>query len=189
MATGGTRSRNRPCTGRWPLAKYFLRLGDREIEAELEETRQGLRVNIDGTWHDVSLQRLGNSQRFVLVLDNRLLEVLISEETQAFNVQIAGRDYAIETARRRASARRDEGDQFVDGRWVMRAPLTGVVVEIRAEAGRDVAQGDVLLVVEAMKMLNELRSRVSGVVTAVRPEKGQRVEIGDVLVEIAEPTA
>ena len=50
------------------------------------------------------------------------------------------------------------------------------------------AQGDVLLVVEAMKMLNELRSRVAGVVAAVQLEKGQRVEIGEVLVEITEPT-
>jgi len=124
----------------------------------------------------------------VLVLDNRMLEVLIAEETQAFNVQIAGRDYEIETARRRARARRDEGDQFVDGRWLMRAPLTGVVVDIRTAAGDAVAQGDVLLVVEAMKMLNELRCRVAGVVSAIRPEKGQRVEIGDVLIEIGEAT-
>jgi biotin carboxyl carrier protein len=115
-----------------------------------------------------------------------MLEVLIAEETQAFNVQIAGRDYEIETARRRARARHDEGDQFVAGRWLMRAPLTGVVVDIRTAVGETVAQGDVLLVVEAMKMLNELRCRVAGVVSAVHPEKGQRVEIGDVLIEISE---
>jgi len=131
------------------------------------------------------LQRLGDSARFLLVLDNRMLEVLVTEETQAFNVQIAGRDYEIETARRRA--RRDEGDQFVNGRWLLRAPLTGVVAEVRIAAGARVAQGDVLLVVEAMKMLNELRSRVAGVVSAVQPEKGQRVEIGEVLVEVTEP--
>ncbi len=154
----------------------------------MEETALGLRINIDGAWHDVSLQRLGDSQRFVLVLDNRMLEVLIAEETQAFNVQIAGRDYEIETARRRAQARRDEGDHFVDGRWLMRAPLTGVVVDVRTAVGETVAQGDVLLVVEAMKMLNELRSRVAGVVSAVHPEKSQRVEIGDVLIEISEAT-
>ena len=115
-----------------------------------------------------------------------MLEVLIAEETQAFNVQIGGRDYEVETARHRASARRDEGDQFVAGRWLLRAPLTGVVVDIRTAPEEPVSQGDVLLVVEAMKMLNELRSRVSGVVASVHPEKGQRVEIGDVLVEVRE---
>jgi biotin carboxyl carrier protein len=179
-------SRGRPRTGRWPLAKYFLRLGDREAEAELEETPEGLRVNLDGAWRDVSLQRLGDSPRYLLVLDDRMMEVLVAEESQAFNVQIAGRSYEVETVRRRARARPDEGDQFIDGRWLLRAPLTGVVVETRAGVGDAVAQGDVLIVVEAMKMLNELRSRVSGTISAVHPEAGQRVEIGEILIEISE---
>lgn len=114
-----------------------------------------------------------------------MLEVLVAEEAQAFNVQILGRDYEVETVKRRSRAR-DEADQFVDGRWLLRAPLTGVVVETRTAPGEAVAQGDVLLVVEAMKMLNELRSRVAGVVSALHVEAGQRVEIGEPLVEIRE---
>ena len=168
------------------MAKYFLRLGDRETEAELEETAEGLRVNLDGAWRDVTLQRLGDSPRYLLVLDDRMIEVLVTEESQAFNVQIAGRNYEVETVRRRARARANEGDHFVDGRWLLRAPLTGVVAEVRVSQGDAVAQGDVLLIVEAMKMLNELRARVAGTVSAVRPEAGQRVEIGDVLVEVGE---
>ena len=168
------------------MARYFLRLGDREVEAELEETHGGLRVNIDGEWHNARLQRLGDSARYVLVMDNRLVEVLVSEEPQAFNLQIGGQAYAIETVRRRAGARREEADQFVDGRWVLRAPLTGVVTEARVAAGDTVAQGDVLMVVEAMKMLNELRARVPGRISAVNAEATERVEIGTVLVEIAE---
>ncbi len=116
-----------------------------------------------------------------------MIEVLVSEESQAFNVQIAGRNYEVETVRRRGRARGDEGDNFVDGKWLLRAPLTGVVVETRAQTGDDVSQGDVLLVVEAMKMLNELRARVAGSVSAVHPEVGERVEIGDLLIEVSEP--
>ena len=112
----------------------------------------------------------------------------MAEESQAFNVQIAGHSYEVETVRRRARARPDEGDQFIEGRWLLRAPLTGVVVETRVSPGDSVAQGDVLIVVEAMKMLNELRSRVSGAVAAVHPEAGQRVEIGEILIEISEAT-
>jgi biotin carboxyl carrier protein len=168
------------------VARYFLRLGDREVEAELEVTPVGLRVNLDGDWHNVSLQRLGDGQRYVLVMDDRLVEVLVSEEPQAFNLQIGGQPYAVETVRRRAGARREEADQFVDGRWVLRAPLTGVVIEARVASGDTVAQGDVLMVVEAMKMLNELRARVPGLVSAVNNEAGDRVEIGTLLVEITE---
>jgi biotin carboxyl carrier protein len=168
------------------VAQYFLRLGDREVEADLEDTPEGLRVFLDGTWHNVRLQRLGDGPGYVLVMDDRLVEVLVTEAPQAFNLQIAGRPYEVETVRRRAGARREEADQFVDGRWVLRAPLTGVVVEVRVGEGDVVAQGDVLMVVEAMKMLNELRARVPGVVAAVPAEPGQRVEIGTLLVEVRE---
>jgi biotin carboxyl carrier protein len=172
--------------GRRLLAKYFLRLGEREVEAELEETPEGARVDIDGTWHNVSLQRLGDSPRVLLVIGDRLLEVLVTEEAQAFNLQIGGRVYEVETTRRRTQGRGDEGDQFIGGRWLMRAPLSGIVAEIRVSQGDKVQRGDVLFIVEAMKMLNELRARVSGVVDSVLVEDRQRVEIGQPLIEIRE---
>ncbi len=119
-----------------------------------------------------------------------MIEVLVAEEAQAINLQIAGNRYEVETVRRRGggSGRADEGDQFVNGRWLLRAPLTGVVVEARVAAGDYVRQGDILMVVEAMKMLNELRARVAGNVVAVNAEAAQRVEIGFVLVEVGEET-
>jgi biotin carboxyl carrier protein len=114
--------------------------------------------------------------------------VLVEAEAQLFNVQIAGRTYEVETGRgRRRSA--TDNDQFVDGRWQLRAPLTGVVMDVRVALGDTVEAGTVLVVVEAMKMLNELRSRVAGLITAVNVEDRQRVEIGTVLVEIGESAA
>jgi biotin carboxyl carrier protein len=168
------------------VARYFLRLGDREVEAELEETPDGLRVNLDGEWHNVRLQRLGDGPRYVLVMNNRLVEVIVTESPQAFDVQIGGHSYEVETVRRRVGARREEADQFVEGRWLLRAPLSGVVVEVRVSPGDVVAQGDVLMVIEAMKMLNELRARVPGVIANVNGEQGERVEIGTALIEVHE---
>lgn len=134
----------------------------------------------------MQLHRLGDSPRYVMSLDDRLVEVLAEEEPRGFNVQLGGTSYQVETVRGGRRGRGEQGDSFVDGRWTLRAPLTGVVSEVRAEAGQAVARGDVLLVVEAMKMLNDLRSRVDGVVAAVNVSQGQRVEIGEALVEISE---
>src|SRR5262245_41476826 len=144
---------------RWLLAKYFLRLGDREVEAELEETPEGLRVNIDGDWLPVGLQQLGNTNRYVLTLNDRVIEVLLEEQAGSFNLQIGGQAFEVDTARgrRRQAA---ETAQFVDGKWSLRAPLTGVVTEIRVSVGQVVEQGELLVIVEAMKMLNELKARV-----------------------------
>jgi biotin carboxyl carrier protein len=193
LAYGCPRS-GHPAQRRWPLARYFLRLGDREVEADLEETPQGLRVNLDGEWRTVGLQRLGDSPRYVLTLDDRLVEVLVEEETRGFNVQLGGASYQVETVRggRRG---RDQSDTFVDGVWLLRAPLTGLVSDVRVAVGDTVERGDVLMVVEAMKMLNDLKSRVGGTVSLVKQEgdrpvqKGDRVEIGDILVELREEPA
>lgn len=113
--------------------------------------------------------------------------MLVSEEQQGFNLLIAGQSYEVETTRRRGARREQQSDSFVDGKWNLISPLTGVVTEMRVEPGNVVQQGDVLCVIEAMKMLNDLRARVGGVVSNVMVGEKDRVELGQRLVELSEP--
>lgn len=115
-----------------------------------------------------------------------MLEVLVAEEQQGFNLQVGGRSFEVETTRGRGSRRQGQAESFIDGKWNLISPLTGAITELRVEVGNVVAQGDVICVIEAMKMLNDLRSRVAGVVTAVNVSEKDRVELGQVLIEIAE---
>jgi len=62
--------------------------------------------------------------------------------------------------------------------------MTGSIIEVRCRPGDQVAQGDVLLVIESMKMNNELRSPAAGVVEQVAVANGQRVKAGDLLVAL-----
>jgi biotin carboxyl carrier protein len=62
--------------------------------------------------------------------------------------------------------------------------MTGSIVEVRCSPGQAVAKGDVLLVIESMKMNNELRSPADGVVEQVPVTAGQRVNAGDLLVAL-----
>jgi len=65
------------------------------------------------------------------------------------------------------------------------APMPGLVVRINVEPGDPIRAGQPLVVMEAMKMENELRATSDGVVRAVRVQPGAAVEKGTVLVEIA----
>jgi biotin carboxyl carrier protein len=121
----------------------------------------------------------------VLLLGDRVLEVLVEEDVRGFNLQIAGSIYEVETVRARARGRDENAASFEEGKWVLRAPLTGVVIEIRVAPGDKVEQNDVLIIVEAMKMLNELRARVGGEVAVVHVAERDRVEISARLIEIA----
>jgi biotin carboxyl carrier protein len=141
-------------------------------------------VNIDGAWHDVNVARLGDSPRYVLMLGDRVLEVLVEEDVRGFNLQIGGATFEVETVRSRGRPRDPGAVRIENGRWTLMAPLTGVVMEIRIKAGDSVEQDDVVLIIEAMKMLNELRARVTGEVEAVHVAERDRVEIGTPLLEI-----
>lgn len=66
----------------------------------------------------------------------------------------------------------------------VRPPMTGRIESLRVEPGQIVQKGDVLFVLEAMKMLNEVRSPVAGTVTAVHVPAGATVETSQPIVEI-----
>jgi biotin carboxyl carrier protein len=72
-----------------------------------------------------------------------------------------------------------------DGR--VKAPIPGLITHLRVRAGDQVEAGKPLLVLEAMKMENEIRAPLSGVVTAVHVSPGQTVTRDEVLVEIGNP--
>jgi pyruvate carboxylase subunit B len=70
------------------------------------------------------------------------------------------------------------------GAGAIRAIMPGAIVRVLATEGDEVAEGDVVLVLEAMKMENELNAPISGVVKAIHVQPGQTVEMNDVLAEI-----
>lgn len=71
-----------------------------------------------------------------------------------------------------------------DGRHAVVAPLPGVVLDVKVAAGQWVAAGDVLVVLEAMKMENEILAPAGGTVSQVNVQRGETVDAGDVLVVI-----
>jgi len=72
-----------------------------------------------------------------------------------------------------------------DGR--VKAPIPGLITQLRVQVGQSVEAGQSILVLEAMKMENEIRAPLSGVVTAVHVTPGQTVARDEVLVEIGNP--
>lgn len=72
------------------------------------------------------------------------------------------------------------------GSTQLTAPMPGVIDSVVAQVGQQVAPGDTLVVLEAMKMKNDLRSEVSGTIAAVLVTPGQQVKFGEPLINFAE---
>jgi len=71
------------------------------------------------------------------------------------------------------------------GSLKVKSPMPGTLLSYKVAAGQSVRQGEVLLILEAMKMENEIVAPAAGTVTALRASEGASVNTGDILVELS----
>jgi pyruvate carboxylase subunit B len=162
-------------------AKYRLKLGDADHELEVEpDGGGGYRIHGTGdVVSRVSLTRIDDSARYSLIVDGKTHDLFIEESPTGFHVLIGGRTINVGTQTgRRGSSGADSFAVDQSGEWVLKSPMAGVVQEIRVKADDEVEEKQVLVVVEAMKMQNELHARRAGTVKAVYVSVGQRVDQG-----------
>ena len=163
-------------------ATYRLKLGDQEHELEVEEHDGAFRVRLGDQWYPVELQRLGETARYSLLLDRRPYDVFAEEGPTGYHIVIGCRLFAI-TAPGPMRGRRAAGPEELEapadaGEWVLTSPMAGVVQEVLVQPGDEVVAGQAVMVIEAMKMQNDLHARRAGTVKAVYVSAGQRVEQG-----------
>lgn len=164
--------------------KYLVRLGEEDTTLELERDGGVTRVRRDGdaTWKDVELQRVGDSGLYLLMVDSHPVELYL-ERRRGGAVVTIGRhtlDYAV--GRWTPGSAHKGKDVATSGQQRITAPMTGSIVEVRCAPGDAVVTGDVLLIIESMKMNNELRAPADGVIESVPVQPGQRVQAGNLLV-------
>lgn len=166
--------------------KYLVGLGNWLEEVEVEETPEGVRVTLGGQTYEVRLEPLLGNSLYLLELDQRPTEIFAQERPGGYDIVIGPHRYTVlvqsaRAGRPTAPVRDEEGWQSTAAGWLVLAPMSGIVSEVYVAAGQAVQEGDVLLVIESMKMNNELRARYSGTVREVHVGRGQRVEQGQPL--------
>ena len=170
--------------------KYLMRLGDALKEVEVEEGPKGLRVRVNNRWHTISLKQIGYTGLFSLIIDNRPYEFFAEERSGGFDIVIGSRGYSVllETREKRMAPlpAKAEAAEPEPAEWMVLSPMTGVVRQIYVSPGDTVKPGDILMVIEAMKMNNDLKARRSGRVQSIYVSPGDRVEQGHALLRLVQ---
>ena len=151
---------------------------------ELSIRREGTRLTaeIDERRYTLEARETGGGV-YLLIADGRVYECRVERERAAFNVRIGSHVYSIALSDpKRLRGAQESGVHDGGGSAQIVAPMPGKVVRVLVPAGAQVEAGDGLVVVEAMKMQNEMKSPRAGVVTAIHAEVGATVNAGDVLV-------
>lgn len=151
------------------------------------ELRDGEAI-VDGERHRTSLQTVSGTPVRIVTVGDAVHRMVLRERASRgrYRLWLDGHRYEAEALDSRARAIRDM--QASSGRHAgpapLVAPMPGLIVQLRVKVGDTIAAGDGLVVMEAMKMENELRAVAAGRVRAVHVSAGAIVEKGALLVEL-----
>ncbi len=156
--------------------------GQRERTRSLELQREGgrLRVTLDGRQLEADAVEIAPGT-YSILLAGRSFEVRVLPAEGGLRVHIGAEEFAARVLDPRAWRGKHSGVLEAEGRQQIIAPMPGKVVRLLVKAGDAVEAGQGLLVVEAMKMQNEIRAPKTGKVERMLISEGQAVNAGDVL--------
>ena len=164
---------------------YKVKVND-DKEREIILDKNNFTINgADGSWDKISIAK----NRFHILKDNRsyLCDIISTDfEKKTFEIKVNGHLYKIELKDRfyellQRMGMGDAGKSKVNN---IKAPMPGLVLSIMVKEGQEIKQGDSVLILEAMKMENVIKSQGNGTVKAIKVKTKDAVEKGQVLVEL-----
>ena len=164
--------------------KYYVRIGDEDHEVVLD----GEGIQIDGTRVTATVTPSDGTPVRTISIGPEIHRVVVrrGSERGEYTLWLDGFRFEVEALDERARAIRElsRASSAPAGPAPLVAPMPGLIVRGAVKPGDQVSAGQGLVVMEAMKMENELRAVASGRVKAVRAEPGTPVEKGALLVEL-----
>lgn len=161
--------------------KYRVTIEGREREVDVTLAPSGaVTVTLDGAPIEADVERVPGGVS--LRLGARVYDIAIGGKPEGAQVAAGSARAIAEVVSERARARAKKGGASGSGANELRAPMPGRIVKVLHKAGDAVAVGDPCVVIEAMKMENELRAPKDGTVKAVHVAEGVSVESQALLV-------
>ena len=181
---------------------YVARVGDRTITIGTRDNGRERLVTLDGRELRVDWQAVGDASpgtgaaHYSALVGGRSYQAYVrrvedagaEDGGQTCEVMVDGRPYLVTVRDERTQALASlAGGGHAAGDAAIRAPMPGLVSNLMAQEGAHVERGQAVVVLEAMKMENDLATPRAGIVKSIRVARGQTVNQGDVLAVVGDP--
>ena len=155
--------------------KYIAEISGTEYVIEIESETQ---VVINGKPHEIDFQALRQSLSYSLLVDGKSYETTIYQDNGDWEVYLRGRSFNVQVEDERERRLRMAAGQtsIQKEKFTLKAPMPGLVIDIPVNLGDEVEEGQVLLILESMKMQNELTAPRKGKITRIQAEVNDNVE-------------
>lgn len=164
--------------------KYITTIDDQQYTIEIIDSRH---VIFDGKPYEVDFKYVSGQPVFSLLVNDKSHEAYIYDDDEGgWEVLLKGALYPVSVVDEREHRLREAfgSGPSQTGEFHLKAPMPGLVVSIPVKVGDPIKEGDVLLILESMKMQNELKSPRDGVVSRVSAKDGDHVERKQMLLSV-----
>jgi len=166
--------------------KLIAELDHEKHEIELIQNGSNLTAEIDGRAYQLEASE-PEPNVYLLKHANKIYQIFVSPNEKAsepFAVSVGNQNYEIKIFDPKRLRGTGAGGEQAEGASEIKTAMPGKVVRVLVELGAEIKQGDGVIVVEAMKMQNEMKSPKDGVIKEIRYAEGATVNAGDVLAVI-----
>lgn len=163
--------------------RYISTIDGREFDIEIMDDHH---VRIGGRVIAVNFESVSGQPVYSLILDGKSFESFVYESDDEWQVLLRGRQYQVkvEDEREKRLKAAAGGGVAEGGEFHLKAPMPGLVVAIPVSEGQEVQKGQVLVILESMKMQNELKAPRDGVVAHIKAKAGESVEQKQILLNL-----
>ncbi len=163
--------------------RYITTVDGKQFLVEILDEKH---VSVDGKVYEVDFESVNGQPVYSLIVDGKSHEGYAARGEEEWQVLLHGRLFPITVEDEREKRLRSAagGGVAETGEFHLRAPMPGLVIAVSVEEGQAVKRGQVLVILESMKMQNELKSPRDGTVGRVRVKAGETVEQKQTLLSV-----
>jgi biotin carboxyl carrier protein len=163
--------------------KYITTVDDKDYLVEIIDEKH---ISVNGKTYQVDFESVSGQPVYSLIVDGKSHESYVQQGEDNWQVLLRGRLYPVIVEDEREKRLRAAAGAGVaeSGEFHLKAPMPGLVVTIPVAEGQEVKKGQVLLILESMKMQNELKSPRAGTIGRIRVKSGESVEQKQTLLSI-----
>lgn len=163
--------------------KYVTTVNDKDFEIEIVDEHH---IRIGERLLAVDFETVSGQPVFSLILDGKSYESFVYQGDEDWEVLLRGRQFQVKVQDEREKRLKAAagGGVAEGGEFHLKAPMPGLIVAIPVAEGQEIKKGQVLLILESMKMQNELKAPRDGVVDRIRVKAGESVEQKQTLLSV-----
>ncbi len=164
--------------------RFVARVPPYEYEIEAKGFPENDDIAVNGKPKQARLIRLNHPASFLLLIDNHSHQIIIEDNDKHYFVRLNNRTFQVKLENERACLIRHliKTDDPTNRQQKIKAPMPGMIVKVSVQEGQQIKKGDGLVIIEAMKMENEIRAASDGRVKKIFKTEKESVEKDMILI-------